>query len=306
MRSFQWKKKGLAFNAKIDGFSHGSHPCVLQIDKDLYAVAFSCRDYKQRSHIFLSHANVRNGCFQLIGTPQLALTPGPLGHFDCDGVLSSSFLSLNGNNYLYYGGWENMTSVPYTANTGRLIFDHNTMSLKREFSCPVLARNPQSPIFSGAPCFVKVCDEIWGWYTSAIRWEKQKNGFKHFYSIRRAVSKDGVVWVSDSELAIPFADEFEYAVARSSICFIDGMYYMWFAHRATSDISTYRIGFANSSDLLNWNRYDNLAGIDVSSTGWDSEMICYPHVFEHEGWMYMLYNGNNYGQTGFGYAVAKL
>ena len=50
-------------------------------------------------------------------------------------------------------------------------------------------------------------------------------------------------------------------------------------------------------------RNDELAGIDVSPEGWDSEMICYPYIFEHRGLLYMLYNGNGYGKTGFGLAV---
>ena len=45
------------------------------------------------------------------------------------------------------------------------------------------------------------------------------------------------------------------------------------------------------------------AGIDVSASGWDSEMIAYPYVFAHEGDYYMLYNGNGYGKTGIGLAV---
>jgi hypothetical protein len=39
--------------------------------------------------------------------------------------------------------------------------------------------------------------------------------------------------------------------------------------------------------------------------GWDSEMIEYPFVFEHDGLRYMLYNGNGYGRSGFGLAVAS-
>jgi hypothetical protein len=149
-------------------------------------------------------------------------------------------------------------------------------------------------------------DKIWAWYTSASRWEKHENVTKHYYSQRRAISTDGVNWVSDSELAIPFADEYEYAVARSSVILIDEIYYMWFAHRATRDVATYRIGLAFSNDALHWKRVDNLSGIDVSPEGWDSEMICYPHVFRHNSWLYMLYNGNRYGATGFGYATARI
>ena len=45
--------------------------------------------------------------------------------------------------------------------------------------------------------------------------------------------------------------------------------------------------------------------LDVSPSGWDSEMVCYPHVFDHKGKRYMLYNGNGYGRTGFGLAVLE-
>jgi hypothetical protein len=50
---------------------------------------------------------------------------------------------------------------------------------------------------------------------------------------------------------------------------------------------------------------DSEVGIDVSSAGWDSEMVEYPHVFDHQGTRYMLYNGNHYGETGFGYAILE-
>ena len=43
----------------------------------------------------------------------------------------------------------------------------------------------------------------------------------------------------------------------------------------------------------------------MSAEGWDSEMICYPYVFEHRGRFFMLYNGNGYGKTGFGVAVLE-
>ena len=64
----------------------------------------------------------------------------------------------------------------------------------------------------------------------------------------------------------------------------------------------YRIGYAYSDDLKIWIRDDSKAGIDVSDDGWDSEMISYPHVFEFDGKIYMLYLGNQVGRYGFGLA----
>jgi hypothetical protein len=74
---------------------------------------------------------------------------------------------------------------------------------------------------------------------------------------------------------------------------------MWYSYRGES----YRTGYAESQDGINWQRKDEEAGIDVSPSGWDSEMIAYAHVFNHRGKRYMLYNGNGYGKTGIGLAV---
>jgi hypothetical protein len=38
--------------------------------------------------------------------------------------------------------------------------------------------------------------------------------------------------------------------------------------------------------------------------GWDSEMMCYPNVFECNKDTYLIYNGNDFGKNGFG--IAKL
>ena len=48
---------------------------------------------------------------------------------------------------------------------------------------------------------------------------------------------------------------------------------------------------------------DNEVGITASESGWDSETVEYPDVFDSGGTRFMLYNGNRYGQTGFGLAV---
>lgn len=67
----------------------------------------------------------------------------------------------------------------------------------------------------------------------------------------------------------------------------------------------YRIGYAWSTDLADWNRDDAQVDLDVSPDGWDSEMVAYPAVFELDGRTYMLYAGNGNGKTGFGLAVLE-
>ena len=50
---------------------------------------------------------------------------------------------------------------------------------------------------------------------------------------------------------------------------------------------------------------DDQVGIDVSPSGWDSEMIEYSSIWRHAGRTYLFYNGNNCGETGFGCAVLE-
>jgi hypothetical protein len=86
------------------------------------------------------------------------------------------------------------------------------------------------------------------------------------------------------------------------------LYRMWYCFRGSVDYRTskeqsYRLGYAESTDGFNWTRKDDLVGIERSAEGWDSVMMEYPFVYERKGRKYMLYNGNGFGETGFGYAV---
>ncbi len=73
---------------------------------------------------------------------------------------------------------------------------------------------------------------------------------------------------------------------------------MWFCSRG----ERYRIRKAHSEDGISWRRAGLQDAIDVSETGWDSDMIEYPNVFDHDGKRYLLYAGASYGRTGFGIA----
>jgi hypothetical protein len=183
--------------------------------------------------------------------------------------------------------------------------DASDLTLTRDFEGPVFGRDKNNPLFAAATAFI-ASEDLWqSWYNSGIRWDKNELGWKHYYGIHYASSTNGVDWVSEPGMVIPFLDEYEYAFGRPSVIRQQDRYFMWFAHRASSSIDTYRIGFAFSEDGRKWNRNDQLSGIDVSSAGWDSEMICYPSVFEHKDRLYMLYNGNGYGKSGFGLAVLE-
>ena len=304
-KKFKWIKKGRIYEARTLGYTHGSHPCILHFRDSQHILAFTIRDGDNKSHICLAKCVVDDDGINMIGEVKLALYPGMKGYFDCDGVISACFVEYNNVRFLYYVGWQNLQEGMWLCDTGRTIVDVETLALQREFDGPVLGRDKNNPLFAAGTAFL-IIDEVWHtWYNSGLRWEQTTKGLKHYYGIHHATSSNGVDWECEKGMCIPFANEYEYAFGRPCVIKINGEYCMWFAHRATKKTDKYRMGFAYSSDGNKWVRDDSLAGIDVSPAGWDSDMICYPYVFEHNGKYYMLYNGNGYGRTGFGLAVME-
>jgi hypothetical protein len=46
-------------------------------------------------------------------------------------------------------------------------------------------------------------------------------------------------------------------------------------------------------------------GIDISTSGWDSQSVSYSAFVPTPFGSYLFYNGNDYGRTGFGVAVLE-
>jgi predicted GH43/DUF377 family glycosyl hydrolase len=129
------------------------------------------------------------------------------------------------------------------------------------------------------------------------------------YKIRMARSSDGIHWNKvDKDLIASRVEEDE-AQASPDVFYANDKYHMFFCYRYSIDYrgknNGYRIGYASSTDLIEWTREDAKAGIDVAAEGWDAEMISYPHVFELDGVTYMAYLGDQVGRYGFGLAALE-
>jgi hypothetical protein len=138
------------------------------------------------------------------------------------------------------------------------------------------------------------------WYVSSKGWKKSKKGMIAPYFLKYAESKNGINWEINDDTAIDISKG-EKGLGRASVIKENGIYKMWYSYSAKK----YRIGYAESKNGKEWKRMDHKAGITISKKGWDSDTIEYPCVFKHHKNKLMLYNGNNFGKTGFGYAAFK-
>lgn len=296
----RWRKLGRIFAPQGENWwmhSHAALPIAEQIEGDVYRVYFSSRDKFNRSFTGYIVVSLRPPFEILDISDKPVLSPGALGEFDDSGAMGCWLTESDKTKYLYYIGWNTGKTVPFRNSIG--VASAESGSFKRLFAGPIVDRTAQEPHFC-ASCCVLAGDQKWRmWYLSCTGWELIDNSPRHRYHIKYAESNDGISWQRDGHVAIDFASDKEFAISRPSVLFHNDQWYMWYSYRGSS----YRIGYAESEDGINWIRMDQHANLSPSETGWDSEMIEYPFVFIHDGVKHMLYNGNGYGKSGFGLAV---
>jgi predicted GH43/DUF377 family glycosyl hydrolase len=297
----QWRKLGHIFapDGSIPWMkSHAALPIADHLENDVFKIYFTSRDNENRSHTNYLIVDIHQPGRLLDISREPVLAPGPLGAFDDSGAMACSIYRSGKSRYLYYAGWNLGVTVPYRNSVGLAISQDDGKTFKKYAAGPILDRTPKEPYFTGTTCVIKDEATFRAWYQSCTKWEASNGKPQHFYHIKYAESSDGMNWKRDGQVAIDFRDTGEYAICCPRVIREDDVYKMWYCYRGNS----YRIGYAESRDALGWHRKDNAVGIDVSDSGWDSEMICYPDVFDHAGRRYMLYNGNGYGLSGFGLA----
>jgi hypothetical protein len=177
----------------------------------------------------------------------------------------------------------------------------------------VLAASLREPCLVGDAFVKAVGDTLHMWYIFGTGWKRfsESDAPDRTYKIGHAVSADGMTFAKEEARQI-IEDRLgpEESQALPSVIDIAGRHHMVFCYRESRDFRKnrdrgYRIGHAYSDDLVDWTRDDGNPGIDVTEGDWDSDMLCYPHVFACDGKVYLLYNGNEFGRCGFGLAVLE-
>ena len=238
-------------------------------------------------------------------TPLLEL--GVRGAFDEFGIQPIEIIEQEDEVWLYYTGWDRGTTVSYKLSTGLAISRDGGRTFHKPFQGPILDRNKLEPFLTIAPVIIRE-DGVWhGFYGSGIGYHLTEGRYEPQYIIKYATSSDGIDWQRPNITCIEPKTELE-SNTRPTVIKIGDTYHMWFAYRGAKDFrggtGSYRIGYASSTDRINWDRDDSRAGIDVSEEGWDSAIITYPYVKKIRDRYLMFYNGNGFGASGFGYAIA--
>jgi predicted GH43/DUF377 family glycosyl hydrolase len=314
MNKLKWNKKGQIFDPKMisEINTHGQVPFGIVLNNKLriYFTSRPPKDYNNNyvSYIYYIDCDISDlsNVLNINRTPLLDL--GKPGSFDETGTMPCSVLNIDDKIYMYYVGWSRSGNVPYHCENGLAISTDNGNTFTKYNEGPIMGRSVENPYIVGCPRVYKFNDELHMWYIGGTGWVFDNNKYESIYNIKHAVSKDGLVWktINHDIVEKKFNHECQTSV---SVFEFNGLYHMYFTYRYAIDFRNsergYRIGYAYSKDLKEWTRNDNVGGIEPSTEGWDSEMICYPHVLNIDSNLIMLYCGNQFGIDGFGYAVLE-
>lgn len=302
----KWQKLGLLYcpsgnNLHSKLLSHAANPLPVLLKGDVYRIFFSGRDAENRSSVGAVDIDiVKRKVTQEHNKP--FFENGPKGSFFADGVSIGNCYKVGDRQYMLFMGWQTPKTGHWRGDIGRLLVRPD-LTLELVNDSPFLASDEVDPISLSYPWALEAKGGGFGmWYGSTLTWDAGNTEMLHV--INFASSIDGNQWTREG-LAVPFEIGIAQAFSRPNIILnAQGEYDMWFSYRSGTG-KKYRIGYAKSNNGKNWILALNEAGIDVSAEGWDSEMIEYPFVFDHRDNRYMLYNGNDYGRTGFGLAILK-
>jgi predicted GH43/DUF377 family glycosyl hydrolase len=316
---FTWKKLGRVFNPcdyqKTTWlYEFAQAPNTLLYD-DFVRVFISTRmpkDENGRLKCLLAYIDLdRNNLFKVLRvSPEPLLELGGLGHFDEFGTYIFAPIRISSTEiWAYYAGITCTASVPINAAIGMAKSFDNGDTFEKVGVGPVLGHSLYEPFLVSSHKIRKYDKQFYLFYDAGYKWAVQDNMKEPVYKIRMATSEDGITWNRQNRYIIEDKlGELE-AQACPDVFYKNGKYHLFFCYRSAFDYRknpkhSYRIGYASSTDLYNWKRDDTKAGIDISADGFDNEMVAYPHVFELDGRIYMLYLGNEVGRYGF--ALAEL
>lgn len=315
---FSWIKLGQIFDVRdvqdrwfMKEFAQA--PSTLVRD-DYVRVFFSTRPLPDHLGQYKSYSTFldldRNDLTRIVRIGEEPLLPlGALGAFDEFGVYPFSAVDCGNKVVGYYGGWTRCRSVPFNVSIGFAESYDNGETFKRIGGGPVLGPSAEEPFVISGPKIRWLNGLFVLYYIAGHMWILDDGRPEPLYSIRMATSTDGQDWDRHNRDLIPRKLGFNEAQASPDVFFLNNQYHMFFCFRHGTNYRGnnrgYRLGYAWSNDMINWNRNDIMSDLTTSAVGWDSESVSYPHVFELDGDIYMLYLGNGVGRNGFGLAIMR-
>jgi hypothetical protein len=253
-----------------------------------------------RSHIF--SIDLDRELKPIISSLQQRLAPSTSpGTFDDEGVMPADVVRTSHGAKLLYSGWNSRNTVPYHNSTGLADLDESG-DLIRTGRGPVMERNWQFP-------YLAVTPTVWGSgpfhciYVNGDGWfHTGAETYEPLYSLRYAYSDNLTVWKRDDTKLVSWSDS---RPCHSNPCHLSarGRDIIVYCDRAASDYRADADSGYEIAALIFEPATVSATKLEIEWTeerliGMNDQMRAYPEVFEWEGDLFLLTNGNGFGRTG--------
>jgi hypothetical protein len=294
MKEIQWIKTGQLYQVQNKSpklLTHASNPLAMHLEGDLYRIFYSGRDKDNRSSICFVDCDVETRT--IINDPMEPIVCPKEQTFYSHGITIGNMWTYKNNKFIGFMGWQQKSGQHWRGDIGKFNLHTGEITM-------LMGTSDEDKISLSYPHVMEEDGIYRIWYGSTIDWTSENGEMIHV--IKHAETKDFIEW-KYSGISIPFQIGKAQAFSKPSVYKDQKGYHMWFSYRS-GDGTPYRIGYAYSIKGKKWHMKQS--NLTVSEEGWDSEMVCYPYVFEHKGRLLILYNGNRHGLTGFGIAEEKI
>lgn len=300
----KWNKKGLVYAPPFDGSwkdNSALTPTPILINNATIRVYAGFRDKEGISRIGYVDLNAENPQKIIKISERPVLDIGKPGTFDDNGLILGDVFFVGKNLYMYYIGFQLVKRAKFLAFTGLAISNDSGETFIRYSDAPVLDRSKEAFIDRTIHSVHYENGKVRIWYALGSGWEFIDNKPYPQYEINYCES-DSFFKFPDKGISCikNNSTNGEYRIGRPRVYKIKEMFLMFFTYGTIDGL--YTSGMATSFDGITWVRDDKKLGLEMSSEGWDSKHLCYPAMITVNKKTYVIYNGNNMGYDGFGYA----
>lgn len=313
-----WTRRGVIL-APGDGHrwwrTHAQTPTPLVLGPRHWRIFFAARNERNQSRMIFADVDPQDDMRVLNIHDEPLLDLGKPGTFDTAGQGVSMVLRHGDAIQIYYVGMHLRPDVSMGMSVGLAQSHDDGLTFERLTEGPVLACNAVDPYFCSM-IYVEPLGgaALRGWYMTGTGWETREGAVADpVYGIRAGYSQDnGMSWrAGTTSIGL---DEGTFpgpvGLARPWVAPVQGERRLWFSYRErehfrSQEASAYRIMHVpldEGAEITGRPRTLEFAN-PPSSDSWDGFMQAYPVVMPYEGGYVVFYNGNGFGQTGFGWAT---
>lgn len=311
-----WRRKGLIVSPPTGHdwwASCAGVPTCLPLSERLWRIWFGARDEQGRSGILCVDVDPSDDMKVLALREAPGLQRGAAGAFDSAGIWPSAALAINGEILLWYTGMRLGETVPHELAIGLAISDDQGLTFRKVGGQPVLTSDPGLPQFVTTPCVALRPEGGYEmWYSSCKEWRSDGTRLNPWYELHYATSLDGKIWAKHAEPVIAIDGTSWAGITRPWVERSGTAATLWFSARGGKDFrgaspEAYRLYRAplHGTTVLAEEIETVVLTPPPGPDDWDSWMQVCPCVLLYNKTRIMLYNGNDFSRTGFGYAIEE-